>query len=293
MPNRVVREGIIDSPRIEQLVREVGWAGEVFYRRLHQIVDDYGRFDGRLTMLKARAFPTVMDLVRDADLERWIAACVKSGLVRVYEVKGHRYLELLDFRQQVRAKTSKYPDPPQSDADDQHSLSMRETHAQQTLCARDAPAQQMLSTCAADAHLDEDEVEDVVEGASNKGGAEQKQLVVLSPASPSPVLPFESEEFRQAWSDFVSMRKEIKKPLRPTATKAMLKKLQAAGEQLAIEALRESTANQWQGVFLQKGGNHGSGASRAASLFEREQQREQQQLNVIAKWASERSLPAR
>jgi len=223
---------------------------------------------------------TVMDLVRDADLERWIAACVKSGLVRIYEVKGHRYLELLDFRQQVRTKTSKYPDPPPTDADDRHALR-----------TRDPPAQQMLRTCVASAHLDEDEDEDVVEGASNKGVVESQQLVALAPA-----LPFESEEFRQAWSDFVTMRKEIKKPLKPTATKAMLKKLHEAGERLAIQALRESTANQWQGVFLTKERDHGTGARRtnqAASLLEREQQREQQQLSVIAEWASERTLSAR
>ena len=111
MPNRIIREGIIDSPRVESLVRDAGWPAEVFYRRLQQIVDDFGRFDGRLSMLKARCYPTVIDLVRDAELERWIAACVKARLLRIYEVSGNRYLELLDFRQQMRAKTSKWPEP--------------------------------------------------------------------------------------------------------------------------------------------------------------------------------------
>jgi hypothetical protein len=56
-------------------------------------------------------------------------------------------------------------------------------------------------------------------------------------------------EFREAWAEFLAMRKEIKKPLRPTGTAAVLKKLQAFGCAKAIRALRDSTAGQWQGVF--------------------------------------------
>jgi hypothetical protein len=112
MPNRIVREGIIDSSRMEELVRDGGWGAEVFYRRLHQVVDDFGRFDARASVLRARCYPTVLDIVREADVQRWIAACVKAVLVRLYEVDGRAYLEVADFRQFARAKTSKFPDPP-------------------------------------------------------------------------------------------------------------------------------------------------------------------------------------
>jgi hypothetical protein len=112
VPNRIIREGINDSNRVEALVRSVGWPGEVFYRRLLNVVDDFGRYDGRLSMLKSRCFPTLGDLVREADLQRWIAACVTAGLVRLYTSDGREYLEVLDFKQQQRAVGSKYPEPP-------------------------------------------------------------------------------------------------------------------------------------------------------------------------------------
>lgn len=111
MPSRVIREGIIDSIRIERLVRDGGWPAECFYRRLHQVVDDYGRFDGRVSMIRARCYPTLLDLVREVDVQRWIAACEKAGLIRLYTSQGRACLDVLDFRQHARS-SSKYPNPP-------------------------------------------------------------------------------------------------------------------------------------------------------------------------------------
>jgi hypothetical protein len=55
--------------------------------------------------------------------------------------------------------------------------------------------------------------------------------------------------FREAWLQFVAMRKEIGKPLKPTGAKATLTKLQRWGVAKAIEALENATAAQWQGLF--------------------------------------------
>jgi len=117
MPNRLIREGMIDSPRMETLAREGGWAAEVFYRRLQQVADDYGRFDGRVSMLKARCYPTLLDTVRDADIEKWLTSCIQCGLVHAYFVKGVRYVEVCDFRQRRRANGSKFPSPPTQGGD--------------------------------------------------------------------------------------------------------------------------------------------------------------------------------
>ena len=68
----------------------------------------------------------------------------------------------------------------------------------------------------------------------------------------APVLPFESNEFLQAWQDFVAMRSEIKKTLRPTGMKLALEKLKGFGESIAIQSLKESTAGQWQGLYEPK-----------------------------------------
>ncbi len=106
MPNRILREGILTSARVAKL----GWAEEVFYRRLMSVVDDFGRYYADPGMLRAACYPRMLNKVSDSDVGKWLANCATAALVRVYEAEdSERYLELLDFKQQVRAKDSKFP----------------------------------------------------------------------------------------------------------------------------------------------------------------------------------------
>lgn len=130
MPSRILREGILSSDRVNSLSS----AAEVFYRRLMSVVDDYGRFDGRPSMLRVSCYPLRVDAVREADLSRWIAECVKAGLLVLYAVDGKPYLEMQDFRQQARAK-SKFPSPAEG----------------QVLSICDADAEQLQGDCLAGA----------------------------------------------------------------------------------------------------------------------------------------------
>lgn len=107
MPVRILREGILTSERVDLLSAHA----EVFYRRLMSVVDDFGRFSANPKLLRASCFPLRLDTVSDADVTAWLQDCIKAGLVAAYEVNGKHYLELEDFRQQVRAKASKFPDP--------------------------------------------------------------------------------------------------------------------------------------------------------------------------------------
>lgn len=107
MPNRILREGIITSERVNAL----SWAAEVFYRRLMSAVDDYGRYWSKAELLRAGLYPLLLDRVGNPDVAKWLTECVNAGLVRTYTVEGKDYLQLLDFRQQVRAAKSKFPEP--------------------------------------------------------------------------------------------------------------------------------------------------------------------------------------
>lgn len=113
MPTRILREGILTSPRVIQL----SWPAEVFYRRLMSVVDDFGRYHAHLTLLRAACYPhpSQLEKVSDSDVGKWIGECRKAALVRVYEVASVQYLEMLDFRQQQRGK-SKFPEPPDKSA---------------------------------------------------------------------------------------------------------------------------------------------------------------------------------
>lgn len=134
MPNRVLRDGILTSERVASL----GWEEEVFYRRIMSVVDDFGRFHANSKLLRAACYPLQLEKVSDADIGKWLRATEKAGLVSVYPAPdGKRYLELSDFRQQVRAKESRYP-----------------ARAEPMPPNRSADAQQTLSICTASAHVD-------------------------------------------------------------------------------------------------------------------------------------------
>lgn len=111
MPNRIIRDAILTS----ESVCSLGWPEEVFYRRLMSIVDDYGRHEASVQLLRSRCYPLQTDQVRVADISRWMAACQKAGLILVYEVAGKQYLQLQKFGQQQRS-ASKCPAPLSSDS---------------------------------------------------------------------------------------------------------------------------------------------------------------------------------
>ena len=100
MPTRLLREGILDSDAVNSL----SWAAEVFYRRLMSVVDDFGLFDGRPSIIRSRLYPTKVESVREADIPRWIAECVNSGLIALYMHAGKPYGQMLDTRWPVRAE---------------------------------------------------------------------------------------------------------------------------------------------------------------------------------------------
>lgn len=107
MPNRILREGILASERVNVLSAPA----EVFYRRLMSVVDDFGRFYAKPELLRAACYPLKLDKVGNPDIGKWILETREAALVRTYTVDRKEYLELLDFRQQVRARASKFPQP--------------------------------------------------------------------------------------------------------------------------------------------------------------------------------------
>lgn len=107
MPSRIIREGILTSERVNSLSPNA----ELFYRRLMSVVDDYGRFSANLTLLRASCYPLKLDSVKEDSIKKHLAECVGAGLIVLFTVADKTFLELQDFRQQVRAKESKYPSP--------------------------------------------------------------------------------------------------------------------------------------------------------------------------------------
>jgi len=108
MPNRYIRESAIESEPVNAL----SWQGEVFYRRLLNRADDFGRFTANHALLRASLFPLQLDKVSDKDVARLLTEAEERGLLATYGVDGKRFLVIAKW-EQGRAKESRYPQPPE------------------------------------------------------------------------------------------------------------------------------------------------------------------------------------
>lgn len=106
MPARILREGILESQRVNRLTDEE----EVFYRRLMSIVDDYGRWEAHRALLRARLYPLKLDQKSEERVGDYLVALVRERLAFIYVSEGKLFLQLLTFNQQERSK-SKFPPP--------------------------------------------------------------------------------------------------------------------------------------------------------------------------------------
>ena len=206
------------SERIDKLA----WPAEVFYRRLMSVVDDFGRYYAKPELLLAALYPLRVTKVRIADIATWLGDVQAAGLVRTYRVENKDYLELLDFQQQLRAKTSKFPP---------------------------VDAQQMLSTCVADAkqtladaHLD---------GGGGEGEDEITTLSGKPDASPRmkarQVLDFLNAKAGKAYQPVPANLELILARMKDGATDAQLRQVVAkkcrewGGDEKMAEYLRPAT----------------------------------------------------
>jgi hypothetical protein len=100
--------------------------------------------------------------------------------------------------------------------------------------------------------------------AANKGNAEGKEKgreeegkekgkgVPVSPAVVFP-LPLDTPAFTSAWGDWCAYRRERRlATLKPRSAEAQLAKLAEWGHDTAIDSIRESIAQNWQGLFEPK-----------------------------------------
>ena len=113
MPSRMIREGLIDSRAVNALTDD----GQIFYYKLLLIVDDFGRHEAELELLRSRLFWRALD--------RWSLTRVRAALtdvssmrtddghvlVMLYEANGKMYLQVNNFNQRLRAKHPKCPAP--------------------------------------------------------------------------------------------------------------------------------------------------------------------------------------
>ncbi len=230
MGERLIRPCIRSSDRTAALIRSGGWMAQVFYDWLLTVVDDFGRYDARPSILRPVVFPLLLELVRESDVSRCLAECEKAGLIRLYSVEGKPFLEVQNFKQRLRASKSRWPEPSNGTSGICHDIVMT-----------------MSTDTDTEAHTE-----------AHTGAA-----VAADDFPPW----MKDPAFVQAWSDFEVHRTEIKHPVKPTSKSRLLKKLAKWGFDKAVTALENSVENGWQGVFPPeekrtsgRNGVHGSSA---------------------------------
>lgn len=264
MPNRYLRDGILDSDPVNSL----SWEAEVFYRRLMSAVDDFGRFDGRISILRSRLY-ALKPNVRDTDISHWIAACVKAGLIAVYQVGGKPYI-LFHKLGDARAKSSKYPPPDEGvrerlNGGDNVGESMpvgdsscEHVRADENICSQ-TPTNASITITTSITNTNTNKYPPTPHGGDGdqkpkrKRERPPKDLNAMPWTEDAVPLPH-GPEFRDAWMKWLSTRAARRKPVTNLAARLALEKLERAGltAEEAAACVFDSAANDWQGLFPEK-----------------------------------------
>ena len=112
MPNRIIKESICTSEKLNQLTdfQFRVWVHLITY------VDDYGIGDARPAIIRGTCFP-FRDRITNKDIDKVLAELADAGCVELYTVEQKPYLYLPGWEkhQRVRTKVSKFPGPEKRD----------------------------------------------------------------------------------------------------------------------------------------------------------------------------------
>lgn len=106
MPTRILRDGILSSRHVAALSD----SAEILYRRLMSVVDDYGRFEADIDLIRARCFPLQLETWKNPRILKALAELSASPLVTVYYGGGKQLLQINNFGQRTQSKP-KFPAP--------------------------------------------------------------------------------------------------------------------------------------------------------------------------------------
>lgn len=105
MPNRIVREGYLDS----EAYASVDDSAKLVWHHMLNLADDFGCLSLAPSFVRRRLFYTQPS---DATVARVLNQLADSDLIRIYGHEGGRYALIPRFRQRLQRMTLKHPAPP-------------------------------------------------------------------------------------------------------------------------------------------------------------------------------------
>ena len=109
MPDRLIRESWCASETIDRLTP----FEETVFARMIVNCDDFGRMDGRSSVVCSRLFVTRRS-IREKTVMAAVRRLEEEGLILCYEVEGRPYIQMQGWgkHQRIRNQRSKFPAPP-------------------------------------------------------------------------------------------------------------------------------------------------------------------------------------
>jgi hypothetical protein len=201
---------------------------------LWTLVDRNGRLPDDPDEIAAQILP--YDMVDDELLDlAGVNGCLQllhsQKLIRRYSVGNLRYIQVLNFSKHQHVYDNEkalYPEPVNEESE------LVPTSSNKLELVREP----LIISIGSDLNLN---------SSLKRSGRKRKKEDPTS-AVPALVPPPIPPEYSQEWDQFVQHRKELKKPLTPTATKLALASLQAMGAARAVRTLRWTVAKGWQGL---------------------------------------------
>lgn len=234
MPNRIIKESICTSDTIDKLT----WFEEVFFYRLIVNCDDYGRFDARTSILKARLFP--LKNVSEEDIVNTLANLSKTGLLQIYEYENKPYLQLTTWadHQTIRNKRSKFPSIEEAETLIEYNCNQVNTKVP---VIQSNPIQSESNPNPIQSNGGHEISNTDVKKKNKKIESIKEQLDAFTT----------DEEFKAILNQFVDMRKKIRKPLTDYAFKLILKKLTNLSKDVTIQMdiVNQSIVSSWADVY--------------------------------------------
>lgn len=225
MPNRLIREGLLDS----DAVGEIDIGAEVLFVRLMLLADDFGRYDGRVTVVCRRAFVNRRNIDEETT-GQWLQQLVDTGLIDLYEVGGKPYIEIHNFKQRTRSQISKYPNRDglfEVTSTKNQQLRSKDVRHMSDMCQTDDG--HMSDVCLTDVGHRRTETETETEYPLTPTGGHP----VASPPSPSAAPPpqaFEDEKHASDEPDEPEQPKRSRAAKGPVSMRSWLAECAAKGE---------------------------------------------------------------
>lgn len=118
MPNRIIRESILDSPRYLACSE----SEQLLFIHLMLLADDFGCVSLASAFLSRRAFG---ERPGHARLTRMLSTLADQDLIRVYEVAGARFGFIPRYGQRLRQMRLRHPMPPQATLEGDETAKLR------------------------------------------------------------------------------------------------------------------------------------------------------------------------